>query len=137
MTRLPNLGETKPAHVLAEATFNVEGIRVSEPSSIVVLMLVRRVDGSVRGVAEAGTEGWIHLYQDWRLRKEWEGFREHDILFLLSIRANVLRGSYAMCGTDLGYAVSRYKVGQHPPPTQGSVLCAMPCVGAEICGVQY
>jgi intron-binding protein aquarius len=62
----PNLGETRPAHVLGEATYSLEGVR------------------------------------DQALRKEWENFREHDILFLLTIKA-------------------KYRVGEHPPSQKGGL----------------
>lgn len=60
----PNLGETRPAHVLGEATYSLEGLR------------------------------------DHALRSEWDKFREHDLVFLLTFSA-------------------KYRVGEHPPHKEG------------------
>jgi intron-binding protein aquarius len=79
----PNLGETRPAHVLGEATYSLEGVR------------------------------------DFALRKEWENFREHDIVFLLTITA-------------------KYRVGEHPPHQEGrsaADFCLTYIRGAEVVGM--
>lgn len=69
----PNLGETRPAHVLGEATYSLEGVR------------------------------------DHALRQEWENFREHDIVFLLTITA-------------------KYKIGEHPPHKEGTRRVPTACL---------
>ncbi len=56
--------------------------------------------------------------RDWKLRQEWEEFREHDILFLLTIRA-------------------KYKVGENPPSTQARSnedFCLEYIRGCEVIG---
>jgi len=79
----PNLGETRPAHVLGEVSYSLQGIR------------------------------------DQRLLKEWEQFREHDILFLLTLRA-------------------RYRQGEHPPNKEGKTkedYCLAYIRGCEVQGM--
>jgi len=79
----PNLGETRPAHVLGEATYSLDGVR------------------------------------DFGLRKDWENFREHDIVFLLTITA-------------------KFKVGEHPPHKEGRSaddFCLTHIRGAEVVGM--
>lgn len=77
----PSLGETRPAHVIADATYDISNAR------------------------------------DFKLKREWEEFREHDILFMLTIRA-------------------KYKMGENPPHTQACSAedyCLEYIRGCEVC----